>query len=383
VTFLNVATDGLPSGLRIPGGLSHPGAQHAGIHADGWAEQNARVALSSGDDATLVVRGFVPDAIRDQTLEVVVNGTSIFTGPLLPGPFDIRARAPATGEARQVELRWGNACTISHSDPRNAAALLTFVGVATGGAPTAIRRFPTDVADPNVKHNGIYPDGWLEGRAEITLAGGNAGELVLRAQAPPSLDQQQLEVRVDGVTVASAEAEDGAINLRAPLAATANDRHVRLTWSRTAVLSTSDTRTVGAHLILLAIASGRPPNAVARFPSDLMDPNLVSFGLYGDGWSEQQATVVLGGESEADLVVKAQLSPSLAAQSLDLEVDGRHLVSVEATRGVVNVRAPLPNSDSARRIVLNWGAVAAISERDRRRAAALIDMIAILPRDRG
>jgi len=82
-------------------------------------------------------------------------------------------------------------------------------------------------------------------------------------------------------------------------------------------------------------------------------------------------------------VVKAQLSPSLAAQSLDLEVDGRHLVSVEATRGVVNVRAPLPNSDSARRIVLNWGAVAAISERDRRRAAALIDMIAILPRDRG
>lgn len=267
VTFLNVTMDRPPRGLRIPGGLAHPGARVSGIYPDGWAEGQSRMELASGDAAELVVRGAVPEALHDQTLEILVAGTPVFAGPVPPGPFDIRVMVDRTDDARSVELRWSAVSAISDGDRREAAALLSFVGVASGPAPTSIRRFPTDLADPNVRHNGIYADGWLEGEASVTLAGGPAGDLVIRAEIPSAIEQQGLEVRIGGETVGSAVANDHAINLRLPLDASADDRDVVLAWRRQAVLSQGDTRSVSAHLTLLAIATGQPPNAIARFPA--------------------------------------------------------------------------------------------------------------------
>lgn len=79
-------------------------------------------------------------------------------------------------------------------------------------------------------------------------------------------------------------------------------------------------------------------------------------------------------------MIRARISASLPEQDLDVEVDGRQLASARATRGMIDIRVPLPMSDSPRRIVLRWGVAAPVSEADRRPAAALIDMIAIVPR---
>ena len=200
--FLDVTTQEAPAALRIPGGLSHPGAQHVGIHADGWADQEARVLLAGGPEATLVVRGSVPDDLPDQHLVVAVDGETVVDAEAASGHFDFRAPLGSSDAERLVELRWAAVGAVSPTDARRAAALLTFVGVSSGSPPRALAHFPADLADPNVVQSGIHPDGWVERRVAVELAGGDAAELVVRAEIPPGLLPQRLEVSVGDSLVA-------------------------------------------------------------------------------------------------------------------------------------------------------------------------------------
>jgi hypothetical protein len=269
---------------------------------------------------------------------------------------------------------------VSGNDPRRAAALLGFVGVTSGPAPSMLRSFPADLADPNLRQTGIHRDGWVDVRSEVALAGGPATELVIRAQTPQGLDEQSLTVCVDGAEVCTATATHGAVDARVPLPASEADRLIVLVWEHTTTPSAADERTVSARLLHIGLTSGRVPNAIARFPSDLADPDLVSSGIHPDGWSTQEASVVLAGASAADLIVQVRLPAGLHEQELNVEVDGAPLASARALRGVVNLRTPLPLSEVPRRIVLRWGASVPVSPDDPRPASALIDMVAIVPR---
>lgn len=377
--FLNVTTQRAPTALRIPGGLSHPGAQHTGIHADGWVEQEARVLLASGPDATLVVRGLVPDDLRNQHLVVTVEGETVIDAEAPPGPFDFRARLRSSDTERLVELRWAAAEALSRADARRAAALLMFVGVTSGSPPRAISRFPADLADPNVVQSGIHPDGWVERRASIELAGGDAAELVLRAEIPPGPRPQRLEVSVGSAVVSSDEVSDEMLDLRVALPATKEVRLVELRWEQDRPVSESDPRPAAARLLFIGLTSGSLPNALARFPADLLDPNLVHSGIYADGWLARESQAVLTGGPAAWLVVRARVPAHIHAQGLDVLVNGVRVASESAVGSLVDLRIDVPPSDEARPIELRWARTDAVSEDDPRHAAALLDLLALTP----
>ncbi len=381
VMFLNVTMDRLPSGLRIPAGSPIRAREHDGIHPDGWAERQSRVALASGDAAELVVRGCRarrssrPDA-RGRRRR---NAGFREARPTRPRSTS-ESRSPPTDDARNVELRWGAVSAISDADRREAAALLSFVGVGERPRPHV---------HPAVSDGSRRPECEAQRHLFRRLARrrgiGDARRRPGRRTRDPCRDPRSHR---GAAARGSDRSGDGRVGGRgrprdqpSPASRGVGERQRHRPHMESPGRPVAVRPPVGrctSHL--LAIATGQAPNAIARFPSDLMDPNLVSSGLYDDGWSARQAMVVLAGAAAADLMIRARISSSLPDQDLEVEVDGRQLASARATRGMIDIRVPLPLSDSPRRIVLRWGVVAPVSKADRRPAAALLDMIAIVPR---
>lgn len=379
---LQVTTQQPPTALRIPGGLSHPGAWHSGIYADGWVGQDARLVLAGGGDATLVVRGSVPERLPSQHLTLTVGGETVVDADAASGAFEFRAPIRASASERMVEMRWRAVDRVSSADSRSAAALLTFVGHTVGSAPRAIAHFPDDLANPNLVQTGIYPDGWTERRAVIDLAGGDAAELVIRADVPPALRPQHVEVQVGTDVLAMEEAAADEIDVRIRVPTTQGDRSIELRWAQDGPVSESDPRLAAARLTFIGLASGTLPNAIARFPSDLLNPNLVHSGIYADGWLAQESSALLVGGARAQLKLLAHVPTHLSQQALDVLVDGAIVASVKRAAGVVDMRVDLVQSDAARLIVLRWARAEPLSAADPRRAAARLDLIAVT-RQRG
>jgi hypothetical protein len=377
--FLNVTTQRAPAALRIPGGLSHPGAQYTGLRADGWAEQEARILLAGGPDAILVVRGQVPDDLQGQHLVVEVDGEKVVDEDAAPGPFEFRAPVRSSAAERLVELRWTSTGAVSSSDARHAAALLTFVGVTSGPPPRAIARFPDDLADPNLVQTGIHPDGWIGRQAALELAGGDAAQLVIRADIPPDLLPQHVEVSVDGSPAGSGQASDEMLDVRVALPATAGHRRIELRWERDRPVSDSDRRRAAARLRFIGLASGTAPNALGRFPADLLDPNLVHSGIYADGWLARESRAEMAGGPAARLIVRALVPGHMREQSLDVLVGGVWVASKTGV-GMIDVRVDVPASDAVRPIELKWARTAPVAADDPRPAAALLDLLALTPK---
>jgi hypothetical protein len=377
--FLNVTTQHAPAALRIPAGLSHPGAQYTGLSADGWAEQEARILLAGGPDGTLVVRGQVPDDLQSQHLMIEVEGERVVDEDAAPGPFEFRAPVRFSDVERLVELRWTGAGAVSSSDARRAAALLTFVGVTSGSPPRAIAQFPDDLADPNVVQTGIHPDGWVERQAALELAGGDAAELVIRADIPPDLLPQRVEVSVGGAQAGTGAASDEMLDVRVALPATEGDRRIELRWERDRPVSDSDRRRAAARLRFIGLASGTAPNALGRFPADLLDPNLVHSGIYADGWLARESRAVLTGGPAARLIVRALVPGHIQEQSLDVLVGGVWVASKNGV-GMLDVRVDVPASDAVRPVELKWARTAPVAADDPRPAAALLDLLALTPK---
>lgn len=116
---------------RQAGGLDDPCLVSSGIFADGWVERDAQVVLAGGPATTLVVRALVPqrEGGERQRLEVLQNGRTVAAKNVAPGQLELRIPVPASSSDRRIELSWAGASTIAPNDPRQAAALLDFLGV--------------------------------------------------------------------------------------------------------------------------------------------------------------------------------------------------------------------------------------------------------------
>ena len=167
--------------------------------------------------------------------------------------LDLRVALPATEVDRRVELRWEKDRPVSDSDPRPAAARLRFIGLASGTAPNALGRFPVDLLDPNLVHSGIYADGWLARESQAVLAGGPAARLIVRARVPAHIQEQSLDVAVDGVSMASETRVGSLVDLWIDVPASDAARPIELRWARTAPVAGDDPRLAAALLDLLAL----------------------------------------------------------------------------------------------------------------------------------
>jgi hypothetical protein len=138
--FLGIVRSGstasiAPIALRhFPEDLARPGLSYSGIYLDGWIRRQAFVVLTGGRAADLTLRAEVPSLPGGQRLRLFVNGRQIAARRVAAGRLEWRVAVPASGSPRRVEFRWARAARIGANDPRQAAALLRFVGLVSPGS---------------------------------------------------------------------------------------------------------------------------------------------------------------------------------------------------------------------------------------------------------
>ena len=167
------------------------------------------------------------------------------------------------GESGQLQLvrrpgltgLWGKSVAV---DVRYLTSYVRDISLITSDAysrlraPRAIRNFPADLGNPDLEYSGIYEDGWVAGDSYAMLAGGRAGDLVVRASALPQKDQH-LTVLVDGRTVASRSVAPGELVVRVPVPRTASRRRIELRWAKTLQLGPADRRKAAALLEFVGV----------------------------------------------------------------------------------------------------------------------------------
>jgi hypothetical protein len=238
-----------PSAIRLfPAELSNPNLEYSGIYEDGWVSDDSYVVLPSGIQRVLVIHA---DALPlpHQRVDLLMDGKSIASRFVSGGALDWNVRLPSSLHRRRVELRWARTTHISLGDPRMATAQLFFLGFAL--APTVIEHFPADLRRGLI-YSGIYEDGWLARVSRVTLAGGRAGHLVIRADVPENQGQRLLAL-VDGRTVTARAVPPGLLTLRVPIPASSSTRRVELVWTQTEKLAAPDTRRASVRLELLEV----------------------------------------------------------------------------------------------------------------------------------
>ena len=363
-----------PLALRLPSALTDPNLDYEGIYKDGWVQKHAWVTLAEGPAAQLVVRAEVPSR-TGQALALTVDGREVASESVQPGSLDLQVSLPASESERRIGLRWAADGPVGRKDTRRAAALLQFIGIPVGGAPTAVSAFPEDLTDPRLQHGGFDADGWIEKKAYVVLAGGPEAVLVIRGDSPAEAGQRS-DVIVDGLTLASEDVPPGRLHFRIPLAASTSERRIELRWAVEGPVGPNDSRRAAAHIDFVGITAGQAPAALHRLPDDLTRLNVEYSGIYDDGWLEQNAWVMLAEGAVSDLVLTAQVLPQ-KGQHLDVVVDGSTVASHEAASSVLELRIPIPASVSNRRIELRWAGTAPISALDPRQAAARLTFLGL------
>lgn len=372
---LEITPPRTPSSIRLPGTLGSLGRDYSGIYRDGWVEKEAHIVLSGGSASRLVLRAHIFLQQR-QHLEIVLDGERLFSEDVELGALNLRLSIPASDSNRQIDLRWGETAEVGPGDPREAAALIRFIGVAEPSAPKPQRRIPEDLDDPILEASGIYDDGWVEQSMYIVLAGGEAGVLVIRADVP-AVPDQNLTVLLNGGTLSAQAVAPGPLELRLPVPATDSDRRVELLWARTVLpVGTNDAREAAALLRFVGLTTGDAP-AVVQLPSALTNPDFERTGIYEDGWAQQRSTVVLAGGPAAQLTIRAHALATKVGQRLDVSVDGSVVESLTVVPGEVDVQISVPASGAPRTIELAWAATNEVSPDDPRQAAALLRMLAL------
>lgn len=124
-------------------------------------------------------------------------------------------------------------------------------------APFGLRRFPADLANPNLEYSGIYEDGWVAEDSYAMLAAGGRKDLLIRADVLATRGRQRLDVRVNGQRVASRNVSAGAFELRVPLPPSSARRRVELRWAEVSRLQAPDRRPAAALLKFVGLV---PPS---------------------------------------------------------------------------------------------------------------------------
>jgi hypothetical protein len=242
-----------PAALRsFPAALGNPGLEYSGIFEDGWVGARSYALLSSEHSTVLVVR-FQALPRPGQHLDVLLDGEKVASRDITGGEATIRVHVASSNVARRVELRFAGVAPLRAPDRRLASAHLEFLGFAT---PPSTLHVPSGLSDPSLDYTGVYKDGWLKRRAQITLAGGGAG--TLRLDAEVTTKGQHLEIEVNGKTVDSQPVAAGALQLRLPIPASTGPRTIGLTFSKVASVALNDPRQAAGLLRSIAVSAHGP-----------------------------------------------------------------------------------------------------------------------------
>jgi hypothetical protein len=157
-----------------------------------------------------------------------------------------------------LEGLWGRSVPI---DPRYVASFVRDISLVADARyrhrhpPSVLSLFPKALANPDLEYSGIYEDGWAAEDSFAVLAGGPAGELLLRAEVPPDPGGQRLQLFVNGRQLLNRTISAGALDLRVPLPPSRTPRQIELRWASAPKLPAPDGRPAAALIKFLGIVS--------------------------------------------------------------------------------------------------------------------------------
>ena len=248
---------------RFPADLADRQLEYSGLYEDGWLSDAAFFRLAgSAEPVTLRLDLQIPrfgPASPPRELTVLADGRPVLRRTLEPGESLLSLPLPASGPTRRIDLRFGATEPLPGGDGRPVAARLLRLGWhPPGAAPGELVIGRDSLESVDVDPAGLWRDGWLAGRAELTLAGGGAGRLRLRAMLPAIADpgvRVGLTVTVNGETAGRAELAPGDIDLAVPVPASAAPRRIVLSFSRTQTLPAPDLREASVLLKSIGLAA--------------------------------------------------------------------------------------------------------------------------------
>jgi hypothetical protein len=365
------SSNAAPSEVRLPVDVRRPSAHVHGVSDDGWASQDASVTLAGGGAGELMVRGEAP-AVKGQHLQVVMNGRLLGSAAVPSGPLDLRFAVPASATKRRIELRFARTIRLRPPDERRAAARLFFIGIGSEPRGPRVLKFPSDLS--LLTTEGVYADGWVQQHARFSLAGGSAGDLVVRGEVP--VDGQRLDVLVDGSEVSSSELS-GPIELHVPVPGSRENRQIILRFRKTIRLRPPDARSAAARLTFVGVRKAHPYTRLT-IPDGLARVDAAYSGIFPDGWAEPKVRVLMTGGPAADISVTTETL--VDGQRLQVIVNGRLAKTLTLPVGASKAVAPVAASRGARVVVLRFARAARIAANDRRLAAGRLRMIMVEPR---
>jgi len=182
-------------------------------------------------------------------------------------------------------------------------------------------------------------------------------------------------VLVDGKLVRSSDVSSGELSLTIPVQPSNGRRRVELRWAESVHLGKPDGRPASALLSYLGFPG--PPASLDVVPRDLENPALAYNGIYKDGWLQKDARLLLAGGPAGRLTLSVLITDATQHQHLDLLVNGKTVASQAANPGTLNLDIQIGPSNHPRHIQLHFGVIEPISDNDPRKAAALLNSIAV------
>jgi hypothetical protein len=351
-----------------PANLRQRNRNYAGIYRDGWMMPDAYFVIPGGKASDIALRIAVP-GLSSQHMTARLNGRTVESESVSPGPLELRLRLPSSKEPRRIDLHWTQSTRLPAPDSRLVAARLARITFAAPSAPATLV-LPRDLGVAGSKTSGVGADGWAARTATVALAGGPAANLRIVGRVP-QLAGQRLRVLVGGAEVASRPLAPGPFDLTLPIPAVTGDRTVELRFAKAGAQ--------GAALLARLAVSRAAVAPLSVRPADLHMPGLQTAGVYPDGWLAQDSRVVLAGGGAADLTIRAQV-PYAQNQRLQVLVNGAPLASRPVPGGDLAWTIPLPESRGDRRVELRFAATVPLQAPDTRHASALLRLLALKPR---
>jgi hypothetical protein len=127
------------------------------------------------------------------------------------------------------------------------------------------------------------------------------------------------------------------------------------------------------------------PSVVDAFPAGLANPNLEYSGLYEDGWSSEDASLVLDRPNpESQLVVRGRL-PSVGVSDfksrLNVVVNGHPAAEQDLTSGPFQLIVPAPSGTGRTHVELHFSATQRLPGADGRPVGAMLTSIGFISQD--
>jgi hypothetical protein len=280
-----------------------------------------------------------------------------------------------------IKLDWRSLTTFGRD-----VSLISDADYQSWQPPTHVSSFPRDLEDDQLEYSGIYEDGWISERSYFILSSAQSSQfLTVRGMVPNVGDpgfSTNLAVSIDGAQVAKKALGLGAFEITVPVAASAGRHRIDLAFDGAQRLPGNDGRPFSAKIDFLGYAAAPVEGYPSAFrPGSNVGAGAASDGIWPDGWASTRAELTLAGGSSGQLAVRGMV-PDLGwafATKLHVNIDGSSVGSVDVRPGELSVALPIPASEGARRVGLEFDDGQDFTAPTRRRISMLVRQISIEP----